>query len=372
MIIIPYKTDSAITRVPVVNFILTASVLTASILFYLGTVTTLFVSLVLVSKWNLSTAFTGILVQPDLLTIIFIIIFLLLLGNALNSVIGNLYFAIFLAAACLVTSVIHKFTSIIPAIGAHALISALAGASMALIPANKIIFSTDDSGEDSGISVSFVVLLWIVFDAYAIINYPSISGLWANLGGLIFGFIFIFLLKTFKLIFPVDPVFSEWLSDRVALITNSELIASIMPGSRKRIADAEIRMKADRMIELLSPHSEFIPDADEAAPAVKKQKTEDVKFRILRPVKMKDYTTLYFVYEGAPVTGISMHSDYYKCEIYPSEALNPGDSGSIKVYSSSAVKMDFIYLKLECTLNGNNISKEMKFSTSTNQIKNEN
>ena len=368
MILFPYKTDSLLKKPPIVNLIFTLVLLAASLLFYFGKLNIFLVDSILNTQWTFIKAFGMVLIQPDLITIFFISLFFLLLGNSINSIIGNFYYLLLIISFCIITSLVHSLLSPIPAIGAHGVISALAGSALMLLPSNKIIIYKPDLEEETGISIASIILFWILFDLYSIIKYPSIITLLAHLAGLFSGIFLAYLLYKSKLIISYDPVISEWFNDKVALLSGSEMISSILPGSRKTTKDAEIKLKAEKLMELLDTPFNTIEEKTETN-SISPEEEPAVKFRLLKPVKQKDYITLYFVYEGEEISDITIHSENYKCEIYPSELLKYGGSGSIKIYSKNIDQIDLIYLLIKYNLKGAQSDKRIIYSILLNELR---
>lgn len=372
MIIFPYRTDSSARKLPIVNFIFTAVILVISLLFYLGKLDASFINAIILSKLNVFRILGSVLVQPNLLSIIFIFLFMLLLGNAVNSVTGNLYYALLLLLLCFIFSGIHLLSSEVRAIGGNGLISGLAGFALAILPSNKLVVFKDNQNEDEedGFSIFTIVFLWCLFDAYAVLNYPAIPCLLAQLASFAAGIIISFLLVKYKLINTNDPTFTEWMNDKVALLSYVDLMGAIMPSGRNVSADDKIKNKAEKLLELISTEEKnFTPVEETIEPVPETPIKKEIRFRLLKGMKMKDYTVLYFAFEGEEISDVSIEAEKYKCEIYPFEILKPGDSGSIKIFSTGLDKINTVSLSLKYNLSGTRTIKEIIYSARLNEIK---
>lgn len=373
MIIFPYRTDSQTRKVPIVNLIFTAALLVISLLFYLGKLDASIINSIILSKMGVFRIVGSVLVQPDLLSIVFIFLFILLLGNAVNSVTGNLYYALLLLLICLIFSAVHLLSSDVRAIGGNGLISGLAGFALAILPSNKLIILKDNQNEDEeeGFSIFAIVFLWFLFDAYAIVNYPAIPSLTAQLASFAAGFVIALLLVKYKLINANEPTFTEWMNDKVALLSYVDLMGAIMPSGRNINADDKIKNKAEKLMELISAEEENFTVVEETSePVPETSVKKEIRFRLLKGMKMKDYTVLYFAFEGEEISDVSIETEKYKCEIYPFETLKPGDSGSIKIFSTGLDKNNTVPLLLKYNLHGKQTNKEIIYSARSNEIKN--
>lgn len=344
MILFPNKTDSSIQKFPLVNYILTSLILAASILFYFGGLTEFLIESIMVPGITPVKAFGSILIQPDLVSIIFITLFVYLLGNALNSVAGNLYYLLFIAASALLSSIVQFLTSSIPPIGANGILASISGGIMAILPANRLLVYRPDLEEETGINLSWLVFLSIAFSVYALLTYLSIINLLTHIACFAGGAIISYMMIKLKLVKNTDATLPEWLQDNISFLTASEFFASILPTRKFQPADDEIKKKAERLLSALvipSLPEETVPETEPArAPAETPKQEIEINFRLLKPVAQKDHITLYFVYEGPEITGIAASGDYNKCEIYPSEKLSRGDSGSFKLFLRNPEKIE--------------------------------
>lgn len=367
MILFPHKTDSAVQKMPYVNFILTGALIIMSLLFYFGKLNGFFIESIIVSKWSVLKAFGSVLIQPDLVSIIFSVLFLFLIGNCLNSVLGNIYYLIFLVACVLVSSIVQGLTSHIPAIGIHGIIIGLSGGAMAILPSNKLLIYKPDSDEETGINIWWLVFLWILFDVYSLMTYLSITNKWTHLACLLTGGGTAFILIKLKLTAPPDATFNEWLLDRISFFTESEFFASLLPTGKTRQVNDEIKKKAEKLIALHEINSEPFLEAPIQQEIIKEK--SGLKFRLLKAVKQKDFISLYYVYEGEEITGFSILSEDFKCEIFPSDKLMAGDSGSIKIYSANPDKIDNVFLILKYISGGIPGEKQIAYSSLLNELR---
>ena len=380
MIVFPYKTDSLTVKKPVVNLFFSFSILIVSLLFISGNINGEWINLIISPKWNALKSLAVMVIQPDFLTMIFVFLFLIMLGNSVNSLFGNLYYFIMVAAAALIGSFVHSLTNYMPAIGAFGVVSAVSGAAFITLPSNKLILYKTKEDEETGISIIALVVLWFIFNFYAISHYKSISGLWGQAASFLSGGLISYLLIKLKLINVFDPVFSEWLHDKILLISNSDRLAAIMPGSKKETSNGEIKMKAEKLIHLFEQESDIFNEntgafkiQEENEKKEDKKSFEnnmtDIKFRILKQVKLKDNITLYFIYEGKKITGITITGDNYRCEVFPSEKLGTGDSGSIKIFTKAEKIPDNFRIKLNYEINGSGSAKELIYSAAAGELK---
>ncbi len=367
MILIPNKTDSAIQKFPLVNYILTFLILTASILFYAGKLTDFFIESIMVPGFSPIKALGSVLIQPDLISIIFITIFIYLLGNAFNSVTGNIYYLLFIAASSLFSSVIQSLTSNIPPIGAHGILASISGGIMAILPSNQLLVYRPDLEEETGINLSWLVFLWIAFTVYSLLTYLSIINLTVHLACFAGGGIIAFLLVKLKLVKCTDATLPEWLQDNISYLTASEFFASILPTKKFQPADDEIKKKAEKLLASLVIPSLPEENVAEPEPAPKENKeinsSPEINFRLLKPVLQKDHITLYFVYEGAEITDLEAGGEINKCEIFPNGKLNRGDSGSIKVFLRNPEKTTEVTFYIKYKLSGITGIKEFSYSS---------
>jgi len=368
MILFPYKTDSSVQKFPVVNLVLTFTILTLSLLFYLGKLDFTIIEFLMLSKWNVLKLLGTILIQPDIFSIIMIVLFLLFLGNSINSIIGNIYYLLIVILFSAASSSVHLLTGTIPAIGAHGLISALAGFALMTLPSNKLIFYKPDLDDETGINIPTFVFFWALFDLYSILEYRSIVIIWSHLAGFALGTITgVILIKT-KAIVTLNPTFTEWLHDHFTSIAISEMFS--FAGKEK--ADTDIKTKAGRLLKLYDVQFEMPEEETEVKPDSKTEQEIPAKpnlsIRILRAVKQKDHITIYFVYQGEAISEISIRSEKYKCEIYPTEKIKSGDSGSIKIYSKSINQTEMISLSIKYNLHGVISTKEFIYSVANNEL----
>lgn len=366
MIIFPYKTDSGVQKIPAVNLVFTSAVLILSMLFLLGKLDFRVIEFFMLSKWNVLKLIGTVLIQPDIISTAAVFVFLLLIGNSINSIIGNFYYLLCIVFFCAVSSSVHLLTGIIPAIGANGLISALAGFALMILPANRIIVYKDELDDVTGISISALVVMWILFDIYAIIEYRSIVILWAHLAGFASGIITAIIFIKTKTIVTLNATFTEWLYDLFSSVPVSEILTI----HRREKADVDSKTRAGRLLKLYDVHYDNPETEKELAGEPEKPKEPELQFRLLKAVKQKDHITLYFVYKGEEVTGLSIYSENYKCEIYPTAKLKPGDSGSIKIYSGNFSNAPNISLTINSVLNGKNTAKEIVFSLDKNELRN--
>lgn len=376
MIIFPYRTDSSARKLPIVNIILTTAVLAISLLFYFGKLDASFINSVMLSKLSIFRVVGSILIQPNLLSIVFVFFFMLLLGNAVNSIAGNIYYALLLILFCFVFSWAHLLLSDVMAIGANGIISGLAGFALAILPANKLVIYQDNQNEDEddGFSIITIVFLWCLFDSYAVVNYPAIPCLTAQLAVFAFGIAVALLLVKIKLVNTNEPTFTEWMNDKVALLFSVDLMGAIMPAGRKLSADDKIKGKADKLLELISAGEKNFnpvePVEETMEPLIESPAKTEIKFRLLKGIKMKDNIVLYFAFEGEKISDVSIEAESYKCEIYPHDVIKPGDSGSIKIYSSNIDRIVTVSLLLKYNLCGVLTTKEIIYSARSNEINN--
>jgi membrane associated rhomboid family serine protease len=371
MIIFPYRTDSSARTLPIVNFIFTALILAVSILFYFGKLDASVINSVMLSKWSILRAVGSIFIQPNLVSTIFISLFILLLGNTVNSVAGNVYYIVLLFLFCLIFSSVHLLTSDVRAIGGNGVISGLAGFAFAILPSNKLVIYRDEEEDEEGFSIFAIVCLWCAFDAYAIISYPAIPSLTAQLASFAAGIIIALLMAKYKIIKHNDSTFTEWMNDKVALLSYIDLIGSVMPKSKKRSADDVIKEKAEKLMELINTEEKNFSTAGEIiAPQPEVPVENSIKFRLLKGMKQKYYIVLYFVFEGDEISEVSITAENYKCEICPSKTLKPGDSGSIKIFSSNVDKITTAALLLKYNLRGITKTKVITYSAHSNELNN--
>jgi membrane associated rhomboid family serine protease len=372
MILFPYKTDGAVQKIPVVNLIFSAALLSISLLFYFGLLDVFFVNTVIISKWSPIKAFLSIFFQPDLISIIASFVFLFLIGNSLNSFIGNIYYLIYIAAFALLASAAQNFTSNIPAIGIHGVLLAISGGAMSLLPSNKILIFRPDLEEDTGFNIWFLVFIWITFDVYSLLTYKAIPNYIVHAVCLGVGGAVSFFMYKVRLTAIPDATFHEWLADRVSTFTNSEFFASLLPTSKVKPVDVEIKKKAEQLLAKMELTADtFIGDEikEEDAPVIQPAENKGIKFRLLRPVKQKDFISLYFVYEGEEIDNVSISSENYNCEIFPAGKLKPGDSGSIKIHTRNPESVESVYLLLMYRLNGAPGRKKINFSATSNELR---
>ncbi len=318
----------------------------------------------MLSKWNVLKLLGTVLIQPDIFSIVTIVLFLLFIGNSINSIIGNGYYAAVVLVFSAVSSSVHLLTGTIPAIGAHGLISSLAGFALMVLPSNKLIFYRPDLEDETGINISALIFLWAMFDLYSILEYRSIVIIWSHFSGFAFGALTALLFIKARFVVTLNPTFTEWLYDHFTSVAITEMFSL----GRKEKADTDLKTKAGRLLKLYDIQLDITADETDVKPESGLPVKPDFNIRILKAVKQKDHITLYFVYQGEEITALSLMSEKYKCELYPADKLKRGDSGSIKIYAKNIVDTDKIFLTFSYTSNGIVLTRQIVYSTANNEL----
>jgi membrane associated rhomboid family serine protease len=223
MMLIPYRMETAYTRIPYANAVLITIVSLIYFAIAFELVPEADAAEFILRDWDLSQMIGCMFLHGGFFHLLGNMIFLWVFGNVVCGTVGNIAYPFLYLFLGLCASASHLAFDGHPALGASGAINGIVGMSLILFPVNRLncwyAFSMPLMGImwKSGrfqIKAYWMIFAWAVFDILGVLFGGGHTAYWAHLGGFAMGLIVASCLIVFKVVETYDPTFFDILSGR--------------------------------------------------------------------------------------------------------------------------------------------------------------
>lgn len=212
--LIPYRMETAYTRIPYSNIILVALISLIFFLIVFQVIPEENAEAFILQDWDIGQMIGSMFLHGGLFHLVGNMIFLWVFGNVVCGTVGNIAYPFLYLFLGLAGSAAHLGFDGNPALGASGAINGIVGMSLILFPANRLrcwyAFSMPFMGImwKSGkfqTRAYWMILAWFVFDILGLVLGGGTTAHWAHIGGFAAGVIAASLLVLFKVVETFDP-----------------------------------------------------------------------------------------------------------------------------------------------------------------------
>jgi len=382
-VVIPYRLQISYVYAPISNAIIIG---VTCLLYFLTTYSIVPESItesMVLQDWSFSGLLGCMFLHGGLFHLIGNMLFLWVFGNAINSVVGNIWYTFVYLFLGLCASSTHLFFSDIPAIGASGAVNGIIGMSLVLFPVNKLecIFLFGFIGAGFKVYGYMMVGLWFVFDIVGAVSGGGEIAYWAHVGGFISGMAMATILLAYNKIASYDRTLFDIATGRgkeeephgylspeskdygnrvvevAQSITKNDFSSSDAltydPFTDSYVQKEQIETSTVPSVAEPLPDMDRPPLPEPSVTSFISQKTPDIppsadvpvpvlpegvkplpvlSLRLLRILRENNKCTCFIVNEGDELESVSVESpDVVGTEIYPNKIFKKKEPGWIKL-----------------------------------------
>ncbi len=381
--IIPYRMQISYVYAPVSNAIIIGVTCVAYFLTTFLIIPESISESMVLQDWSFNGLFGCIFLHGGLFHLIGNMLFLWVFGNAINSVVGNVWYTLVYLFLGLCASSTHLIFSDIPAIGASGAVNGIVGMTLVLFPVNKLesFFLFGFLAGKFFILSYMMIIIWFVFDIIGAVTGGGGIAYWAHVGGFVSGMAIATILLAYNRIAIYDRTLfdiitghgreekprgylspqSDYYEDKV-LETAKAVKADEFPGNEALVYDpftdsyiptrqVEIPPAPPIARPLTDPGPKptaipsvapypipsiaGVPSPSDLSNPVAPREAQPLpvlSFRLLRVLRDNNQCTCFFVNEGDELVNVSIeHPEAVNTEIYPNKILKKKEPGWIKL-----------------------------------------
>ena len=365
MMLMPYRMETAYTRIPYSNASLVAIISLIFFFIAFGLIPEEDAARFILRDWDLSQLIGNTFLHGGFFHLLGNMIFLWVFGNVVCGTVGNIAFPFLYLFLGLAASAAHMAFDGRPALGASGAINGIVGMALILFPVNRLkcwyAFSMPFMGImwKSGTFTTksyWMIFAWAVFDILGVIFGGGNIAYWAHIGGFVMGMLLASSLVLLKVVETYDPTLFDIVQGRPAERTTYSLeeIAT-MPA-----ADPVLGV-VTKVVDLNKPQARTAPAQPQIEPVP--------LLRITRMAEKEGSLTIFFVNDGDAVRDISLTApEGMNATIQPMKGIARREMGSMRltnICSESLCKAD---LKFSFAFGGGKVTRQLCYEKDKNRL----
>lgn len=358
MMLIPYRMETAYTRIPYSNIVLIA--LISLVFFFIEFEVIPIENAVefVLKDWDVGQMIGNTFLHADFFHLLGNMIFLWVFGNVVCGTVTNIAFPFLYLFLGLTASATHLAFDGRPALGASGAINGIVGMSLVLFPVNRLkcwyAFSMPFMGImwKSGkfqTRAYWMIVAWVVFDILGMVLGGGYTAYWAHIGGFAMGLVVASGLVLFKAVETYDPTIFDVLAGRPlerTQYTVEELAA--MPAETTGLTGV------NRVVNL--------KQGKQTAVAAAPQVTPIPILRVTRVAQKGNDLVIFFTNDGDPVRDVSLVApEGVTAFIQPSKMIARREMGSMRITNICEESLKAADLKISYSVGSSKIVKQLLY-----------
>lgn len=369
--IFPFKLDIHIYRQPVTNLLLIVLMTAAFVLSFFPQYFQ-YLEILVLEDWDPVQLSGNVFLHADIYKLVWNVLFLFVFGNAVCSVIGNLFYPLFFIIFAAAGSAVHLYMDGFAVVGAGSVVSGMIGILVVWFPKSKVKFyyffwfiSKTIHGSFR-IKMIFVAVVYFTVDMFLLNQYGPGIPYFTYAGGFAVGF----LTALFSQFLHIWHLGDDTLIDLITGNKNKPLVSDI--SELGIVNDENTYLEEDDMGTLEDGQTDLIEEIvgedDEINDAIEVN-IPLPDFRVLRIQEDTGYIKCFIVNEGDTIINTVISSpDLISCEIEPANKFRSGDAGIIKFRKPEKYKTE-LHFELSYEYNGEELRNLIIFNLPAEQIK---
>jgi membrane associated rhomboid family serine protease len=365
MMTMPYRMETAYTRIPYSNIVLVAIISLVYFLIAFEAVPEEDAAEFILRDWSLPQMIGSTFLHGGFFHLLGNMIFLWVFGNVVCGTVGNIYFPFLYLFLGVAASATHLAFDGHPALGASGAINGIVGMSLILFPVNRLkcwyVFSLPFIGImwKSGtftVRAYWMIFAWAVFDILGVMLGGGNTAYWAHIGGFATGLIVASCLILFNVVETYDPTFFDVLAGRPlerTRYTMEELAAMPVPVTGLEGVTQVVSLKQRKK---------------SGAPPVP-QTTPIPILRVTRMVQKGSDLVIFFTNDGDPVREVSLIApEGTSAFIQPTKMIARREMGSMRVTNITAESLKAAGLKISYSYGSTTVTKQLHYDVEKQRL----
>lgn len=358
MMTMPYRMETAYTRIPYSNIVLVAIISLVYFLIAFDVVPEEEAAGLILRDWNLPQMIGNTFLHGGFFHLLGNMIFLWVFGNVVCGTVGNVAYPFLYLFLGLAASASHLAFDGHPALGASGAINGVVGMSLILFPVNRLkcwyVFSMPFAGImwKSGTFQTrayWMIGAWAVFDVLGLLLGGGNIAYWAHVGGFSMGMIVASCLILFNVVETYDPTLFDILAGRPTERTQysmEELAAMPAP-----VAGLE---GVTRVVN--------VKQGQKAGVAAVPQATPIPILRVTRMAQKEKDLVIFFTNDGDPVRDVSLVTpEGAPAFIQPTKMIARREMGSMRLTNVCQESLKAADLKISYAVGPTKVVKQLHY-----------
>jgi membrane associated rhomboid family serine protease len=358
MMLMPYRLETAYTRIPFTNAVLVGIISLVFFLIAFDAVSEEGAAEFILRDWSLPQMIGNTFLHGGFFHLLGNMIFLWVFGNVVCGTVGNIAYPLLYLFLGLAASASHLAFDGHPALGASGAINGVVGMSLILFPVNRLkcwyVFSMPFMGImwKSGTfqtKAYWMIFAWAVFDILGVLMGGGNTAYWAHIGGFATGMIVASCLILFNVVETFDPTLFDILAGRPVERTQYTLeeIAA-MP------VDAKGLEGVTQVVNLKRPASATATVAPQTIPIP--------VLRVTRMVQKGSDLVIFFTNDGDPIRDVSLVApEGIAAFIQPTKMIARREMGSMRITNICQESLKTADLKIAYSVGPTKAVKQLRY-----------
>ena len=365
MMLMPYRMETAYTRIPYSNVVLVALISLVYFFIEFGVIPVEEAGKLILQDWDPGQMIGNTFLHGGFFHLLGNMIFLWVFGNVVCGTVTNIAFPFLYLFLGLAASAAHLAFDGRPALGASGAINGIVGMSLILFPVNRLkcwyAFSMPFMGImwKSGkfqTRAYWMIIAWVVFDVLGMLVGGGNTAYWAHIGGFAMGLVVASCLVLFKAVETYDPTIFDVLAGRPLERTHftlEELAAMPAETSGLEGVNQVVNLKRTK----------------QTAAAVAPQVTPIPVLRVTRMAQKGNDLVIFFTNDGDPVRDVSLVApEGATAFIQPSKMLARREMGSMRVTNLCEESLKAADLKISYASASGKVVKQLHYDGAKKQL----
>ncbi len=365
MMTMPYRMETAYTRIPYSNIVLVAIISLVYFLIAFEVVPEADAAELILRDWNLPQMIGNTFLHGGFFHLLGNMIFLWVFGNVVCGTVGNVAFPVLYLFLGIAASATHLGFDGRPALGASGAINGIVGMSLILFPVNRLkcwyVFSMPFAGImwKSGtftVRAYWMIFAWAVFDILGVVLGGGNTAYWAHIGGFAMGLIVATCLILFDVVETYDPTFFDVLAGRPlerTRYTMEELATMPVPVTGLEGVTRVVNVKQGQKAGVVAvPQAMPIP-----------------VLRVTRMAQKDNAFVIFFTNDGDPIRDVSLVApDGASATIQPTKMIAKREMGSMRVTNISEQSLNAADLKISYAFGTEKVTKQLRYEREKSRL----
>jgi membrane associated rhomboid family serine protease len=365
MMTMPYRMETAYTRIPYSNIVLVAIISLVYFFIAFDVVPEEDAAELILRDWNLPQMIGNTFLHGGFFHLLGNMIFLWVFGNVVCGTVGNIAFPFLYLFLGLAASASHLAFDGRPALGASGAINGIVGMSLILFPVNRLkcwyVFSMPFAGImwKSGTFQTrayWMIFAWAVFDILGVVLGGGNTAYWAHIGGFAMGLIVASCLVLFNVVETYDPTFFDVLAGRPierTQYTKEELAAMHVPATGLEGVTQVVNLKqATKPGVTAAPQTTPIP-----------------VLRVTRMAQKGNDLVVFFTNDGDPIRDVSLVApEGAQAFIQPTKMIARREMGSMRITNLCQESLKSADLKISYAVGPTKAVKQLHYDVEKERL----
>lgn len=365
MMLMPYRMETAYTRIPYSNAVLVAIVSLVFFFIVFDLIPQENAATLILQDWNIGQMIGSIFLHGGFFHLVGNMIFLWVFGNVVCGTIGNIGYPFLYLFLGLAASATHLAFDGHPALGASGAINGIVGMTLILFPVNRLkcwyVFSMPLMGImwKSGTFTTkayWMIAAWAVFDVLGVVLGGGNTAHWAHIGGFVMGLIVASGLILFNVVETFDPTLFDILAGRPTERTQYSLDElALMPAPVAGLGGVT------QVVNVRQPRKTGAIAVPQATPIP--------VLRVTRMAQTGSNLVIFFTNDGDPVREVSLiPPEGVTATIQPTRAISKREMGSMRLTDVSQESLQTLDLKISYGDGPAQVVKQLRYDSEKKRL----